>query len=382
MANTLTAVAPVLYSAAKEVANEPYGMLDAINLDFDDKGVAKGDTVYVPAMPTTSAADFTPSNTSSTGTSSTPTTTAVTITQSRKVSSHLTGEQIRSLENGDPNRMEWARQWAAQAMRTLRNEAESDAWDAALAGASRAYGTAGTTPFASDLSALTNVRKILKDNGAPMSDLQFVGDTAAELNLLNLGIVQQAYQAGNAEQLRSGNLDRHFGFNLRASAQVSTHTAGTNSGGTTDNAGYSIGDTTLTLASAGTGTILASDVITFAGDTNKYVVGTGDADVSDGGTVVLNAPGLRTALSAATKAITTTATYTGNLAFERSAIVGITRPPLIPANPTIQQMPISDQYGNTYLMLQIAQYGQITWEIHLAWGFKTVNGEFSAIVLG
>jgi hypothetical protein len=45
-------------------------------------------------------------------------------------------------------------------------------------------------------------------------------------------------------------------------------------------------------------------------------------------------------------------------------------------------MLVSDDKGMTYLMLQIAQYGQISWELHLAWGFKSINGEFSAIVLG
>jgi hypothetical protein len=76
------------------------------------------------------------------------------------------------------------------------------------------------------------------------------------------------------------------------------------------------------------------------------------------------------------------AAYTPNLAFERSAVVGVMRPPLVPANPTIGQMQISDDKGMTYLMLEIAQYGQISWELHLAWGFKSVNGEFSSIVLG
>jgi hypothetical protein len=36
----------------------------------------------------------------------------------------------------------------------------------------------------------------------------------------------------------------------------------------------------------------------------------------------------------------------------------------------------------TYLLLDIAQYGMRSLELHLAWGFKTVNPEFSAIVLG
>lgn len=64
------------------------------------------------------------------------------------------------------------------------------------------------------------------------------------------------------------------------------------SGSTTDSAGYSIGVTTITLAFAGTGSWLGGDVITFDGDSNEYVIGTGDTDVSDGGTIVLKSPGL------------------------------------------------------------------------------------------
>jgi hypothetical protein len=72
----------------------------------------------------------------------------------------------------------------AQMMRTLRNEAERDCVAAIYKGASRASGTAGTNPFASALTPLADVRKILRDNGAPMADLQFVGDTTSEANLL------------------------------------------------------------------------------------------------------------------------------------------------------------------------------------------------------
>jgi len=74
--------------------------------------------------------------------------------------------------------------------------------------------------------------------------------------------------------------------------------------------------------------------------------------------------------------------YTPNMAFSRNAVVGVMRPPLMPANPTIQQMLISDEFGMTYLMLDIAQYGQRTWELHLAWGFKAVQPEHIALLIG
>jgi len=376
MANVFTALAPTLFSVAQEVSNEPFGAVAAINMSFDDKGVAKGDTVKVPIAPTRTPTDFTPSNASSTGTDATATSVDVTITASKKVDWALTGEQIRSLDNGIDS-AEWARQMIAQGMRALRNLAEQDCCTAIKQGASRAYGTAGTTPFASDLSALNNARKILQDNGAPLADLQFVGDTSAGLNLRNLGIIQQAYQAGSEEERRSGKLLRQFGFQINETAGIASHTKGTGASYVTSGS-TAAGVRDIALVT-GTGTVLAGDVVTFAADANnKYVVNTG---VTAPGTISLGRPGAKVTIATA-NAMTVGNTYTPNMAFERSAIVGIMRPPLFPDNPTHQKMLISDNKGMTYMLVQIAQYGQITWELHLAWGFKVVQSEHVAIVLG
>lgn len=374
MPNTLTSLAPTLFSAAKAVAAEPFGIISAIDTRFDDKGVARGDVVSVPVAPVRTASDFTPGNVAATGGDATGSTVGVQITKSRKVDWHLTGEQQRSLENGSVSE-DWVSQLVAQGMRTLRNEAEVDAGLAVKVGASRAFGTAGTTPFASDLTALTNARKILQDNGAPLSDLQFVGDSSAGLALRNLGIIQQAYQAGSESERRTGALLRQFGFAISESAGIGTHTKGTGASYVLGSA-HAVGATTIAVTT-GTGTILAGDVVTIAGDTNKYVV----TGALAGGSFTIGAPGLRVAAAGAA-AVTVGNNYAANVAFERSAVVGVMRPPLMPANPTISQMLVSDDKGMTYLMLDIAQYGQRTWELHLAWGFKTINGEFSSIVLG
>jgi len=74
--------------------------------------------------------------------------------------------------------------------------------------------------------------------------------------------------------------------------------------------------------------------------------------------------------------------YTPNVAFERSAIVGVMRPPLIPSSPVIQQIPISDSKGMTYLLCQIVGDGMVTWRLHLAYGFKAVQPEHIAILMG
>lgn len=376
MANTLTSLAPVLFSAAQQVSNEPFGVISGITTNFNDKGVAKGDSVIVPIAPVRAASDFTPGATSATGDDAVAANVSVQITQSKKVSWHLTGEQIRSLDNGAES-SEWMRQLVAQGMRTLRNLAEADCAAQIKVGASRAYGTAGTTPFASDLSAMTNVYKMLKDNGAPMSDLQLVVDTAAGLNLRNLGIIQQAYQAGSDEERRSGNLLKQFGFSIAESAGIVAHTKGTGASYVTS--GSTARDVRDVALVTGTGTVLAGDIVTFAADSaNKYVVNNG---VAAPGTITLGRPGARTTIATA-NALTVGNNYTPNLAFERSAVVGVMRPPLMPENPTMSMLPISDDKGMTYLLVDIAQYGQRTLELHLAYGFKVVQGEHVHLVLG
>ena len=376
MANALINISeltPTLFSAAQQVSAEPFGIVDGIFTSFDNKGVAKGDKVTVPVSPVSEAEDFTPNNVTPEGTARTEGKVDVEITKSRKSKPYaLSGEQIRSLENGG-NFQEWVRQWAAQSMRVLRNEMEKDCAVAIKIGASRATGTSGTTPFASDLSGLTAVRKILRDNGAPMADLQFAINSNTELNMLNLGIVQQAYAAGSAEERRRGTLLPQLGFNIRTSAGLDQHTAGT---WTTGNGTVVKGAVSGAITHSA-GQFLPGDIISLADVPGEYVINSADATAN---TVAINRPGWLAA--GTTKAVTLSAAYTPNLAFERNAVVGIVRPPLMPTNATMRTMPITDEFGMTYLFVEIQQYGQITWEIHSAWGFKVVQPEHVAILKG
>jgi len=376
MANTLTALEPILFSAAQQVSAEPFGAVDAINTNFDSKGVAVGDDVKVTVAPTSAATDFTPGVAAAQGADAVASEITVQITKSRKASMYLTGEQMRSLDNGATS-AEWIRQMVAQMMRTLRNEAEVDCVNAIKLGASRAFGTAGTNPFASALTPLADVRKILRDNGAPMADLQFVGDTTSEANLLKLGVVLDAGIAGSDEERRSGILRRQYGFNMRTSAGIEVHTRGTANAAYDTNGTFAAGVSSV-VVDTGAGTILPGDVASFAGDANLYVVSTG---IGAPGTLQVQTPGLLASLADGVD-MTIAAAYTPNMAFERSAVVGVLRPPVMPANPTISQTLISDGMGMTYLLLDIAQYGQRTWELHLAWGFKAVQPNHIATLLG
>jgi len=162
MSNTLTNLQPTLYSAAQEVSNEPFGIVSAISANFDDKGVAIGDKVTVPVAPVRASGNYSPTmnlHNGSTGDDAIAAKVDVEITANKYVSWHLTGEQEKSLANGGTDK-EWFRQLVAQGMRQLRNDAEADAYAAVKVGASRAIGTAGTTPFATGIDEIAALRKL------------------------------------------------------------------------------------------------------------------------------------------------------------------------------------------------------------------------------
>lgn len=384
MSNTLTSLIPDIYNALDVVSRELVGFIPAVSSDMTYERAAVGQTVRSPVAPASTASDITPAVTPPNDGDQTIGNVSMTITKSRRVPVRWNGEEKRGLDNNGASFNVIFRDQMAQAMRTLVNEVESDL--AALHNkASRSYGTAGTTPFASNLSDTANVRKILADNGAPMSDLQMVIDTSAGANMRTLTQLSKANEANDDNLLRRGVLLDVHGFAIRESAQVKTFTAGTGASATTNAAGYAVGATSITLASAGTGTILAGDFITFAGDTNKYQVVTGDTDVSNGGTIVLAAPGLRKAIPAAATNITVIATSVRNMAFARSAIALATRAPALPpqGDSAVDRQIITDPVsGLSFEVAMYAQYRQMQYEVSLAWGCAAVKTEHMAVLLG
>ena len=392
MSNTIIALQPLLFSSAQVVANEPVGFLGAISNTFDDKGVAVGDKVIVPVAPAASVATYTPGMTTTAGTDAIATNVEVTISANQVVSWNLTGEQMRSLENADSSK-EWARQMFEQGMRALRNAAEAAAWQAALNGASRAVGAAGTTPFVNtagtnveyQLNILSAAKKVLMDQGCPTSGISAVINTSAGMNLRNLGAYQNFYQAGSDAQLRNGIFLPAFGMSIAESAQIGTGGGGTASSLVTTAASNALGAVSIGVGGQGCALSLsANDFVTFGTTPSTYAYQVTNATaLTAAGNLTLNRPGIvKTALTQG-QTVTVASAYTGNIVLEKTSVVGAVRPPLLPPNPLIQQQMVGDtKSGLTFLFCDIAGDGMRTWRLHLAYGFKAVQPAFIVAALG
>lgn len=384
-ANTLTNLIPDIYAALDVVSRELVGFIPACARDSTADRVAANQTLRIPISPANAAGgNITPAMTLPAASDQVVGNASLTISKQRFFPFSWTGEEQKSVDMG-PGFLTLKQYQIAQAIRAAVNEVEVDIAVAAKNGASRAFGTAGTAPFATTVGDAAQIQKILDDNGAPPSDRALVINTSAGVNLRSLSNLFKVNEAGDATLLRQGVLGQLYNFNVRETAQVQTTTAGTGASATTDAAGYAIGATVLTLASAGTGTILAGDVITFAGDTNKYVVASGDADTSNGGTITLAAPGLRVAMSAATKAITMVATSARNIGFSRNSILLATRLPAVPAegDQASDRMTVTDpKSGLSFEFAIYPGFRMNVYHISLAWGVSVIKPEHVAVLLG
>lgn len=383
MPNTLTNLIPSAYKALDVVSRELVGMIPAVTMDADVARYALNQTVFSHVAPASAATNITPGVIPPDDGDQTIGNKTISITKARRVPFRWNGEESRGINSG-PGVLSIQDNQIAQAIRTLTNEIEADLC-ALHSRFSRAFGTAGTTPFntAGDYTDASEVLRILKDNGSPMSDNQLILNTAAGARMI--GKQAQAYMQGNESMLRQGVLLDHAGMAIRESGQVVNFTKGTAASATTNAAGYAVGATVITLAAAGTGTILAGDVITFAGDANQYVVTSGDADVSNAGTITLAAPGLRIAIPASTRAITVLNNSSRSMAFNRSAIVLSTRLPALPADgdmSTASDIIVDPRSGMAFEIRQYKQYRQVQWEVCAAWGMEVIKNEHTALLLG
>lgn len=379
-ANVLTRLIPDLFAGLEVVSRELVGMIPAVRMVAGVERAALGEDVVYPIAPAMASVDNTPAMTVPEPPDRTIGNSTMKITKSKVVPFGFVGEEQRGLNNG-PGYVSLQAQMFAQALRTLTNEIEADLVLEAYRNGSRAYGTPGTTPFATDITAAAQLRKILADNGAPLSDLAMVVNTSTGANLRALYQLTKVNEAGTQLTLRQGSLLDLSGFTVTESGQAGLHTKGTGAGYTSAATGFPIG-TTLIPIITGTGTVLPGDVVTFAGDANKYVV---KNSLAGPGTLEIGGPGLRVALPAVATAMTIGDSYAINIGFSQSAMGMVARPPAIPVEGDLasESFLLTDvRSGLTFDVRIYLGYKKVRYEVGLAWGFKALQDRHIAVLQG
>jgi hypothetical protein len=125
---------------------------------------------------------------------------------------------------------------------------------------------------------------------------------------------------------------------------------------------------------------LAGDVITFAGDTNKYVVTSALA----AGTVTIAAPGLRESLADGV-AVTVGNSFTGNVAFHKAAVEIGMRPMAQPTggDAAVDRLTVQDPVSG--LVFEVAAYkgyNKAMFDVSCLYGYKVWKPDFAAVLLG
>ena len=372
--NVLTNLTPTIYRALDVVSREMVGFIPSVSRDASEAMAAKDQVIRSFITQSADAVDIAPASASPESGNQTVSYVDMKITKSKMVPVQWTGEEEKAMSG---QYSEILADQFAQAMRTLANEVEADIAQL-YKKASRAYGSSAITPFASTIADSAQMRKLLIDNGAPLSNMRMVVDTDAGANLRALSNLTKANENGSDATLRRGVLLDLNGFQIRESAGIVSHTKGTGSADTVG-ADASVGDTEITVSSS-VGDYVAGDVIHFGTDTaHKYVVKSATTTA-----ITIAEPGLKVAVSSGAD-VTIAAAYTPNMAFDSGAIKLLARQPAMPSvgDSAVDVMVVTDPVSG--LPFQIALYKQyrgLHYEVGLAWGCELIKPEHVAILLG
>lgn len=308
----------------------------------------------------------------------TPTSVPVTLDQWREAPFAMDDKGLVQVDNGILPMQ------ANEAIKGLANYIEDNLWSKLALGIFGFAGTGGVTPFATDLSAYLDARKVGNKNLMAMDPRFMVIDTDAEANALGLRAFQDASFGGGTDVIINGQIGRKLGATWLMSQRVPTHTGGTLAGsGTTVTGVNAIGATTIALSGGASGTILAGDIIKF-GATSPYtynvVSSVGGATPSS----VTITPGLFAATAGA-EVVSIKGTFVQNVLLHRDCQTFAMAPLLetiqVPGA-SLQATSIDEVSGLSLRLEVIRQYRQYQWTFDALWGSKVIRANAGVWLAG
>jgi len=384
MANVLTDVIPVLLAQGLQILRGATVMPRLVNTDFANMPAQKGDTVNVWIPSAATVADVAPSAAPYQAPDSSGVKVPIQLNRWRHSGFFLTDKEQEEIAAGYKSRK------AEESVKVLANDVNAFL----LAQYKQIYGyvgTAGTTPFASDVTAATAARAALSRQLAPLTDRRFVMDVNAEANALGLAQFTSAEKVGSNTAIIDGTLGRRLGFDFAMDQQVPTHTStALSAGNATVNGAQAagVGSTdggrtgTVSIAKAtNAGTLVEGDIITFAGDAQTYTV-LANTTLIVGNTSVPIAPALQSAKSGG-ELMSLKASHVVNLAIHRDCIAFASRPLQAAKDNTVEMMSVADPISGIALRLEVTrQNKQWLWDFDILYGGKCVRPELGVRVAG
>ena len=376
MANTLTNLIPDAYVALDVVSRELTGFLSSVTRDATADRVAEGQSVRSFIAPKNSAAgDISPSMTAPSAADQTIGNVAITIQKQRFAPFSWTGEEEYAVDQG-PGYLNIRQAQIAQAIRTLVNEMEKQVYDIAALDVSRTTGTAAGSPFGSDLNEITELKRILDDNGAPATNRSLIIGTEDGAILRQKTQLTNVNQAGDNATLRDGELLNLFGFSVKESAQISSIADSGVTGTKIDKAGgFAVGDTELIIDS-GSGAISAGDIVSIGNI--EYGVAAATTTL-----LTLNSPGLKAAV-ANDDTVTVVADSSRLLGFSQDAICLATRLPQAPqdGDQALGRETVTDpRSGISFEFVKWPGYDMNTYHVRASYGVSVISPEHVGAIL-
>lgn len=374
--NTLTTLITTLLAQGLMSLREMAIMPRLVNRSYENTTGVQFSTITVNKPAEITAQSVSPSNTPPDDAGTTPTSVTISLDKWYRAPFFMSDKEMKEVMEGSIPMI------ASSAIRALANQVDNDI----LALYVQFYGyagVAGTAPFATSLSEFLAAEKALNEQLAPMAPRFVVLDSAAVANARDLRAVQDASYRADPTAMRRNDLGSILGADWSLDQNIPTHTAGTATGATTDASGYALGIKSITLASAGSGTLVIGDIFTIAGDTQTYVTTAADAEVSNGGTLAFE-PGLKVAITTSATAITLKASHTVNLAFHQDAIAFVTRP-FDATDPTGLGQFVSavDPVSGLALRLEISrQHYRTSFQYDILYGTQVLRREYGARIAG
>lgn len=387
MANTFTNVVDTIFAQSLELLPANIITARTVRSDFSREVAQPGQVINVPFAESVSTSAYTAAQALPTPSNSTHDVKTITLNQWRKADMFLTDKEAAEIADvGLVN--------SQAAERVYALGAELDAYILSLYPAFYGYvGTAGTTPFASDLSAATAANRVLAEQKAPLMDRYIMLDPLAEEKALGLTAIQNAQMRASSKgdednTLRTARIGHVLGADWWMNQQVPRHTAGTITTGLIAKASTAVAAgqksfLATTAASTGACALVVGDIININGHTQTYTVTAAATQASAATDVTINVePGLEIAL-AGSEAITVKASHRVNLAYQRNAI-GLAVRSLSPSftGGNIYRTAIEPVTGIP-LSLEVSRaHGQVYWVWSLLYGASVLRPELGCRIAG